>query len=196
MTAFITAIFLTLITPGPGVLSAAGVGAAFGFKPGLRYVTGLFLGTNLVALAVISGLATIIFALPGARYVLLILSTLYLLTLAFRIAFAGSRIAFITAQGKPGIRAGILLQVINPKAYVFNTMMFSGFAFMPQSLFLETLVKLLIINLIWVPIHLLWLGAGNMVQQLDLAPRTQFTINCLMAVSMMGVVALAILNAP
>ena len=56
MTAFITAIFLTLITPGPGVLSAAGVGAAFGFQPGLRYVTGLFFGTNLVALIVISGL--------------------------------------------------------------------------------------------------------------------------------------------
>jgi hypothetical protein len=32
------------------VLSTAGVGSAYGFRPGLGYVTGLFIGTNLVAL--------------------------------------------------------------------------------------------------------------------------------------------------
>jgi len=54
MLTFSIAVFMLLITPGPGVLSTAGVGAAFGFSAGLRYVFGLFLGTNLVALAVIS----------------------------------------------------------------------------------------------------------------------------------------------
>jgi threonine/homoserine/homoserine lactone efflux protein len=62
MLAFILAVFLLLITPGPGVLSTAGVGAAFGFKAGLRYVFGLCIGTNLVALIVVSGLAAIILA--------------------------------------------------------------------------------------------------------------------------------------
>lgn len=192
MTAFIVAIFLTLVTPGPGVLSTAGVGAAFGFRAGLRYVTGLFFGTNLVALIVISGLATVIFAIPWARNTLLVLSAGYLVYLAARIAFAGSKIAFINADRKPGIRAGVALQVINPKAYAFNTAMFSGFAFMPDSLMAETMLKLLIINLIWVPIHLLWLAAGNVAQQMNLAPRTQFLINCMMAVSMLVVVALAL----
>ena len=194
MIAFCLAVLLLLITPGPGVLSTAGVGAAFGFRAGLRYVTGLWIGTNLVALIVVSGLAAIILANDWARYVLLIFSTVYLFYLAIRIALAGRRIAFISASTKPGLRAGLLLQLINPKAYAVNLTWFSGFVLLPQSLWLETLLKFLIINLIWIPIHLLWLMAGNSVNQLDLSPRTHFIINAGMAAAMMVVVALAIFS--
>ena len=194
MIAFCLAVLLLLITPGPGVLSTAGVGAAFGFRAGLRYVTGLWIGTNLVALVVVSGLAAIILANDWARYVLLILSTIYLFYLAIRIACAGRRIAFISASTKPGLRAGLLLQLINPKAYAVNLTWFSGFVLLPQSLWLETLIKFLIINLIWIPIHLLWLMAGNTVNQLDLSPRTHFIINAGMATAMIVVVALAIFS--
>jgi len=194
MIAFCLAVLLLLITPGPGVLSTAGVGAAFGFRAGLRYVTGLWIGTNLVALIVVSGLAAIILANDWARYVLLILSTVYLFYLAVRIACAGRRIAFISASTKPGLRAGLLLQLINPKAYAVNLTWFSGFVLLPQSLWLETLLKFLIINLIWIPIHLLWLMAGNSVNQLDLSPQTHFIINVGMATAMLVVVALAIFS--
>jgi threonine/homoserine/homoserine lactone efflux protein len=181
-----------LITPGPGVLSTAGVGAAFGFRAGLRYVCGLCIGTNLVALIVVSGLAAVILSSSWARNGLLIMSSLYLLYLAARIALAGRRIAFITAASMPGLRAGLLLQLINPKAYVVNLTWFSGFMLLPNSLLLETLVKLLIINLLWIPIHLLWLLAGNSVNRLDLSPRAHLAINLTMALAMLAVVALAL----
>ncbi len=60
MLTFALAVFFLIITPGPGVLSVAGVGSAFGSGPGARYIAGLFVGTNLVALAVVSGMAAII----------------------------------------------------------------------------------------------------------------------------------------
>lgn len=191
MLTFATAVFLLLITPGPGVLSTAGVGAAFGYRAGFRYVTGLFIGTNLVALAVVSGLAAILFAVPIVRTILLVASASYLLYLAYRIAFAGSKIAFIKAESKPGIVTGITLQAINPKAYAVNTTLFTGFAFFGDALLTETLVKFVIINAIWIPIHLLWLGAGASVQRMELRPKTQFRINLLMAIAMVGVVILA-----
>ena len=191
MLAFCLAVLLLLVTPGPGVLSTAGVGAAFGFIAGLRYVTGLCIGTNLVALIVVSGLAAIILAIDWARNTLLVLSAIYLLYLAVRIAFAGKKIAFIEATEKPGLRAGLLLQLINPKAYAVNMTWFTGFALFPGSLVSETLFKFLVINLIWIPIHLLWLAAGNTVNQLDLSPKTHFLINCAMALAMLIVVALA-----
>ncbi len=194
MIAFSIAVFLLLITPGPGVLSTAGVGAAFGFRAGIRYVIGLCIGTNLVALAVVSGLATVILTTHWARNTLLVLSTLYLFYLALRIAFAGSKIAFIFADKIPGIRAALILQAINPKAYVVNTTLFSGFAFHADSLIEETLIKFLIINLIWIPIHLLWLGAGSLIEQLNLNPRMQFIVNCFMALAMLAVVGLALLS--
>ena len=134
MGSFALAVFLLIITPGPGVLSTAGVGAAFGSRAGLRYVCGLFVGTNLVALAVVSGLAALILATQTIRNILLVLSTAYLLYLAFRIAFAGAKIAFIEAKGRPGIYSGITLQIINPKAYAVNTTLFTGFAFLPGDL--------------------------------------------------------------
>ena len=193
MLAFFFSVLLLLVTPGPGVLSTAGVGAAYGFKPGLRYVVGLCLGTNLVALIVVSGLAAVILAIDWMRNLLLVLSVLYLTSIAVRIAFAGSRIAFIEATGIPGIRAGLLLQVINPKAYAVNITWFSGFVLIPESLLTETLLKFLIINAIWIPIHLGWLALGNLVNQLDLKPLTHRIINYAMALSMMIVVGLALL---
>jgi threonine/homoserine/homoserine lactone efflux protein len=194
MLTFAFAVFLLIITPGPGVLSTAGMGAAYGFRAGLRYVAGLFLGTNFVAAAVISGLAAIVLGVPVIRWVLLAASVAYLLYLAFRIAFAGSRIAFIEAKNPPGVFAGILLQAINPKAYAVNTTLFSGFAFLPASFAAETALKLVILNAIWLPIHLGWLYAGVALQRLNVRPARQRIINIAMASSMLGVVALALLS--
>ncbi|TNF22247.1 MAG: LysE family translocator [Rhodobacteraceae bacterium] len=195
MLTFAAAVFLLIVTPGPGVLSAAGVGAAYGFRPGLSYLTGLFLGSNMVTLAVITGLAAIVLSVPVVREVLMAASVAYLLYLAARIAFAGSRIAFIEARSAPGVGAGLLLQAINPKAYAVSTALITGFAFHPASLAIETGLKLVIINLIWVPIHLGWLWAGAALHRLNLPERTQRAINYGMALAMVGVVALAILSA-
>ncbi len=194
MLTFTFAVFFLIITPGPGVLSAAGVGAAHGFRIGLDYVSGLFVGNFMVGIAVISGIAAILEIYPALRIVLAIASSAYLLFLAAKIAFAGSKIAFIHSEKPPGFGNGLALQAINPKAYVVNTALFSGFPFMPDSLFAETLVKILILNAIWIPIHLVWLGAGVGLHRLNLSKPVQFAINVFMALSMLTVVALAALS--
>lgn len=192
MLTFAAAIFFLIITPGPGVLTTAGVGAAFGYKAGLRYVTGLCIGTNLVALLVVSGLAALIFSVPWIRPVLLVASVAYLTYLAAKIAFSGSKVAFIEANTPPGIVGGIMLQFINPKAYVVNTTLFSGFAFMANNLMAETVIKFLIINAVWIPLHLAWLWAGVSLHRLNLEPQTQRAINVGMALAMLFVVGLAL----
>lgn len=192
MLSFAGAVFFLIVTPGPGVLSAAGMGAGYGFRAGLRYVAGLFIGNNLVSLAVISGLAAVLLGEPAVRNVLLGASALYLTYLALRIALAGRRIAFIEARQPPGIRAGLLLQFINPKAYAVNTTLFTGFPYYPQSLLVETVSKLVIVALIWIPIHLAWLYAGSTLERLELGDHLHLRINVLMAVSMLIVVGLAL----
>ena len=191
MITFASAVFLLIISPGPGVLSLAGVGAAFGWRQGLSYLTGLFFGTNLVCFAVISGLAAVMLADPIIRTILLIVSAAYLGYLAFRIAFSGSKIAFIHIS-KPGFVTGLTLQLINPKAYAVNTTLFSGFAFFPDSLVIENALKLLIANFIWIVLHLLWLYAGVKINRLELPDRTQKNINIFMATCLLAVVTLSI----
>ena len=134
---FALAVFFLIITPGPGVLSVAGVGAAFGYKSGVRYILGLCLGTNLVALAVVTGLAAIVLSNSFLRVALMLCSSSYLLFLAYRIATQGADISFSKSDRKPGILAGILLQLVNPKAYAVNTAMYTAFLIYPNSIILE-----------------------------------------------------------
>ena len=54
-----------MVTPGPGVLSLAGVGAGFGWKVGMMYLIGLFFGTNGVALLVVLGFKQFLFEIDG-----------------------------------------------------------------------------------------------------------------------------------
>ena len=191
MLTFTAAVVLLLITPGPGVLSTAGVGAAFGRWQGILYVTGLFLGTNLVGLAVISGLSAALFTLPFMRIILMTATAGYLGYLSLRIALASSKIAFIDAKDPPGILDGIMLQLINPKAYAVNTTLFSGFAFMPEHFMTEIFLKLIILNGIWIPVHLLWLYFGMRLHTLNLSERTHRVINLTMAVCLAGVVVMS-----
>lgn len=192
MIEFGIAVLLLIITPGVGVLTTAGIGSGFGYGPGIRFLCGLFIGTNTTAVLVVTGLAAVVLADPIVGPVLLYASASYLLYLAFRIGWAGSRIAFIESASAPGFFAAIGLQLINPKAYAVNTTVFSGFHFMDGSV-TEILIKLAIINAIWVPVHILWLSAGVMLKRLNLLERTQSLINKAMAASMAIVVVLAVM---
>ena len=152
----------------------------------------MWIGNNLVSLAVISGLAALVLANPVIRIILLFASAAYLIYLAARVAFAGARIAFIH-MAAPGVITGISLQFINPKAYAVHTTLFSGFLIYPDNLVLETGLKLIVSNLVWLAsrFHVLWLYAGVRINELDLQPGTQRRINFFMAVCLVAVVVMS-----
>ena len=97
---FALAVLFLVGTPGPGVLSLAGVGAAYGYRDGVRYMIGLFFGNLAVSLAVLTGLAAIMLAMPALRTTLAVASALYLLYLAYKIGFAGARVIEQTIREK------------------------------------------------------------------------------------------------
>ena len=193
MLVFAAAVFFLIITPGPGVLTTAGVGAAYGYSAGVRYVSGLFVGTNLVALAVVSGIAAVVFTIPFLRTILLVAS-------AAISGLSGGPDRFFRQSDRLH-RSPQTTRLLGwcgvagdqPKAYAVNTTLFSGFAFAPDNLAFETAMKFLIANAIWIPIHLIWLAAGVMLHRLNLPARTQRAINMVMAASMLAVVVLAAL---
>lgn len=193
MLEFIVAVFFLLITPGPGVLTTAGISAAYGFRAGLGFITGLGIGGFINMMIVISGLAAIVLAVPSLRTVLLFASVGYLCYLAFRIASAGAKIGFVPATTPLGFRNGLMLQFINPKAYVVSTTLFSGFAFLPEAPIWEVIIKLIVFNAIWVPVHLIWLYAGATLRSLNLSDGKQRAINIGMALSMLIVVGVALM---
>lgn len=192
MIEFIIAVVFLLITPGPGVLTTAGIGAAYGYRAGLGFVGGLMLGGFINMMIVISGLAALVLAIPSLRFVLLIGSVAYLLYLAWRIASAGAKVGFAPADTPLGFKNGLMLQFINPKAYVVSTTLFSGFIFLPDGPILEVVLKLIVFNLIWLPVHLVWLGFGAKIGGLDLPQSRQRAINIGMALALVTVVGIAL----
>jgi threonine/homoserine/homoserine lactone efflux protein len=192
MLAFAVVSFLMFITPGPGVMSLAGVGAAFGWRQGLSYMAGLFTGNIFVSLAVITGLAAIILAEPIVRTILLFCSVGYLGYLALRIAFSGSKIAFIEVINAPGFLSGLTLQFVNPKAYAVHTTFFTGFAFYPNNFAIELGLKLVIMNFVWILLHAFWLYAGYKFHELNLSTKVQRWLNIFMAACLCLVIGLSV----
>ena len=192
MLAFAVVSFLMFITPGPGVMSLAGVVAAFGWRQGVLYMVGLFTGHVFVSLAVITGLAAIILAEPIVRTILLFCSVGYLGYLALCIALAGSKIAFMDVINAPGFLGGLTLQFVNPKAYAVHTTFFTGFAFYPNNFVVELGLKLVIMNFIWILLHALWLYAGCKLYELNLSTRVQRWVNIFMAACLCLVIGLSV----
>ena len=124
---------------------------------------------------------------------MLLASSAYLGYLALKIAFAGTKIGFIHIAAL-GFITGVMLQLVNPKAYAVNTMLFSSFGFYPHNFFIETGLKLLINNALWIPIHLMWLYAGVKVSQLNLPIQTHKMINLAMSGCLLTVVGLSVLS--
>ena len=194
MVTFALAVFFMIATPGPAVLALAGVGAAFSFKDGLSFLIGLTIGYLLVWALVITGLASVVFSVSYMRTIFLIISSGYLIYLSFKIMMKGSKIAFIRPENLPNLFDGIILQLVNPKAYAFHSILFSGFVIYPNDIILETIWKFIIMNAIWIPLHLVWLFMGASIKKINLDPYIQRKINLVMGLSLFLVAILSFLS--
>lgn len=191
MATFAIAIFLMIITPGPGVLSLAGTGAGFGWRPGIFYLLGLFIGTNSVMILVITGLKGVLFKIPFVEPVFLIVSLSYLTWIAWRIAFSDNKTTITSIKKEPTFFEAIFLQLINPKAYLVNGILFAGFPIENLNLNQEIIAKVIIINLVWIPVHFFWLWLGIRLRSWGLESGKQKKVNKFMGFSLFVVVILA-----
>jgi threonine/homoserine/homoserine lactone efflux protein len=187
MLSYALAVIILMTIPGPALLTIFGIGAAFGYRAGIQYVVGVYIGANLITLIVFSGISTLLLEFPGLRSVLFGLSLVYFTYLAARIALAGARLG-IVKQSPPGWWAGIVLQLVNPKAYMTVSALYLGFPIFTDTPVNEAIIKIIIANIIWIPGHLLWLYAGVRVNRLNLSERTTRLLNITLAAAILMIV--------
>ena len=70
--------------------------------------------------------------------------------------------------------------------------LFAGFPIYDESYVVEASIKLLVYNIIWFPIHMLWVWFGVSIRKLELPAQTQRKINFVMAGLLLLVAALAL----
>ena len=191
MVTYVIISFLMMVTPGPGVLSLAGVGAGFGWRVGIMYLIGLFLGTNGVALLVVLGFKQFLFNIDGVELTFLFLSLSYLSFLSWRIATSDNKTGFKQSFKSPKLYEGVFLQFVNPKAYVVQGHLFVvlSLGILPYNL--EIITKFIIVNSIWIPIHFFWLWLGISLKKWSLASNKQIWVNRGIGLALFAVVVLS-----
>ena len=187
MLSYVLAVVVLTAIPGPGLLTIFGIGSAFGYRAGISFTAGVYFGANITAIIVFSGFSSLLMEFPTFRNALFFMSLIYFTYFAARIGFAASKLG-IESKSTPGCRSGIMLMLVNPKAYMTMSALYLGFPLHSFNPFNEAIIKMIIANIIWIPGHLLWLHAGVKVNNLDLSLKTKRVINITLAITILTIV--------
>ena len=159
LTALALFAFVSSITPGPNNLMLMASGANFGFRRTIPHMLGVALGFVFMVLLVGAGLVQMFDAFPLSYTVLKVVSVVYLLWLAWKIAHA----APVEAQGPAGTPMTFLqaaaFQWVNPKAWAMALTAIS--AYTPD----QTLMAILLVGVIFGAINLPSVGSWTVLGQ-------------------------------
>ena len=192
--ALILASVIIMGSPGPSTISATAVGAAFGFRRSLRYAGGLIVGAIAVLVVVAMGVVAILLSAPQGASALTIVSAVYILYLAFKIAAAPPLTSQSGDRPAPGFAGGFLLGIANPKAYLAMAAVFAGSTLFPEDHARDAIAKTAVLSVMIVIIHLGWLSAGASLSQMLHDPVRSRIVNVALAASLVVIAGLALLR--
>lgn len=117
---FLSYTFVTAVTPGPNTLSAMSVGGRLGFRRGLPFNLGIWLGFSVVMLLCTFLCSSLEALIPRIRLPMLILGAAYMLYLAW----GTYKSAPLTEKEGVGgsFLSGLWLQFVNVKIYIYGIM--------------------------------------------------------------------------
>lgn len=181
-------------SPGPATMSLAAIGAAFGSRGGLSYLSGVIAGTFGVLALIATGVTGLILAQPALVTAITVPATAYILYLAYRIATAPVIAKGGMATRPPSFRAGFLLAIANPKAFAAIGAVYSGNRLLQDDLMLDALAKICALSIVIIGVNSVWLLFGSILSSLLRDPRTGRIANVVFAIMLVGSVALAMLG--
>ncbi|ASW05639.1 LysE family translocator [Rhizobium sp. 11515TR] len=181
-------------SPGPSTISATAMGAAYGFRRSLAYVFGLIAGTVAVLLAVAAGVVAVLLSVPHGALLLTVISAVYILYLAFKIATAPPLSRREDQVGAPAFSGGFLLAVANPKAYLAIAAVFAGVSLFQDQRLLDTAAKIALLTTMIVAIHMAWLLVGASLSRFLQDPKISRIVNVSLAILLIVATVTAILE--
>ncbi len=113
-------------SPGPGNLFFAATGARFGFRATMRASLGYHIATWIVTAVIGIGFGSVLNNAPQVFVGLKIAGSLYVFWIAWKMLSAGL-LKGVEAAKPAHFWDGVVLLVLNPKAYVIIALMFTQF---------------------------------------------------------------------
>lgn len=172
--------FVTSVTPGPNNVMLLASGVNFGFRRTVPHMAGIALGHAFMVFLVGVGLMGLFIGYPPAQIALKLVSTVYMLFLAWKIANAappeGAR-----SEGRPlTFLQAAAFQWVNPKAWIISLGAVSIYA-PGQEWAAVGWVALGFLSVGWVT-TVIWTTLGLGVRRLLQSPRMLRAFNYTMAV--------------
>lgn len=180
-------------SPGPATLSLAGIGAAYGVRPGLGYLLGIVAGTAGVTVLIATGITGLILAAPGAVVIVTAIAAAYILYLAWKIATAPVIDKATAGARAPAFSGGALLALANPKAYAAIGAVYSGHILVAGDLVLDAAAKIVALAVVICVVNVGWLVFGSTLSSFLSDAKTGRIANYVFAVMLVASVALALL---
>lgn len=183
---FAAAVLLIELTPGPNMAWLAGLAATEGKRSGLSAVAGIALGLLANGALAALGLATLLTAMPALLHGLRIAGAAMMVWLAIE-AWRGAEKAPPPTAARRAFATGALLNLLNPKAYLFFVVVAPEFLGGRTLGLTEALTLALISTAIATAIHLAIVLAGSHAQAWLMDERRTRWVRRGFAVVMLGV---------
>jgi threonine/homoserine/homoserine lactone efflux protein len=182
VTALVFATTALIGGPGPAVVSLAAVGATSGIRNGLPYLLGILAGLFVALVGAVIGLATILLRWPQASTAIQLVGATYILYVAWKI---GSAPVIPTADGQeidhPTFRDGVILNLLNAKAYAAFFALFSQFLLPFNNTVLAYALSAAVVFVLGVIVDVAWFAAGGFLQSAFSEPRAARIIRIVFA---------------
>ncbi len=155
--------FVSSITPGPNNIMLMNSGVNFGFKQTIPHLLGVGIGFTLMIFLVGLGVMQVFDRFPVTYDILKVLSIVYLIYLAIKIAFSNSDGEQKSSNTKPfTFMQAALFQWVNPKAWTMALTAISIYA--PSKSLAAVLLVSLTFGLINLPCISSWIVLGQRMQ--------------------------------
>ncbi len=149
-------------TPGPANMALLATGARFGFRAALPFVAGVALGKQLIIWPIGFGLMELADAAPGVFTALKYISAAYIIWLAWKVA----NLRLTPGQGPaspPGFAAGLIVHLLNPKAWAMIVGGFTAFVGPDVSTLKATATIAVVLLSCQIILHPIWTLAGDRI---------------------------------
>ena len=177
----ISYVLISTFTPGPSNISSASMAILHGYRNTLKYQVWLALGVFL--LMFLSGLfsAALLHIFPTLEPILRYIGAAYILYLAFGILKASY--TFTEKAIEPlGFIRGFMLQVLNPKLYIYSFTLFSTFMVSVSRGVLSLTILAILLAVVSFCATSIWALSGSSIKTQLRNPRLQMIINIILSI--------------
>ena len=125
--AFLLAVAIIELTPGPNMGWLAALTLRDGHKIGFAAVAGIALGLSVQLVAAVTGLTALLISVPSIHTALHWAGIAFMLYLAWEAWSDGGSASLAQRGGAYGFRRGFVANVLNPKALAFYVLLINQF---------------------------------------------------------------------